>query len=95
MNVVLLITLAVLCSVAAAEPLAQIERDSVRIVLYSEPCELKDRVINLPRRAEWTGLARVYQGCWAQSPLGLVVLFFDDLTVTVLPSSAFVEVREI
>ncbi len=82
-------------SLASAEPLAQIERDGVRIVIYSDPWELKERVVNLPRRAEWTALGRVFQGCWTLSPLGIVVLFFDDLTVTAIPVSIFSQVREI
>ena len=91
-----LVTLLLLsASVAVAEPLAQLDRDGERIVIYSEPCELKARVVNLPHRAEWTAVGRVFKGCWALSTLGLIILYFDDMTVTAVPAQSFSTVREI
>ena len=81
-------------SAAVAEPLAQVEGNGTRIVLYTEPCALLD-IINLPQRAEWTAKGKVYAGCWTLNVFSLVVMYFDDKTALTIPVQMFAMVREV
>ena len=72
-----------------AEPLYQAfsEDNTVEILLHKEPCALS-AIANLPRRATWTEKGKVTEGCFG-AMAGLVLLYFADKTVTVIPSAQF------
>jgi hypothetical protein len=79
-----------------AQPIFAAETDSVRIVLYDEPCAFQDTV-KLPFRATWTEKGKVYEGCFAPHPhVGVVVAFFkEDKSVAAIPMEAFRKVTGI
>jgi hypothetical protein len=74
---------------ASAEPLYQTKTpDGTVITLYSESCALSE-VSNLSKRATWQEANKQYEGCWGVSPFGLVMFYFDDKSVAVVPAEAF------
>jgi hypothetical protein len=77
---------------AYAEPLYVAETGGIRITLHSEPCEL-GAVTNLKMKATWVENGKVSQGCWAATPFGVVVAYFDDKTVATIPVQAFAQVQ--
>jgi len=88
----LLIAVAMLFSVslfAHAEPVVAAVAGNVRITLYDEPCVLTDAVVNLPNRATWDEDGKHYEGCFGFAPGDVVMAYFDDKTVAVVPKSAF------
>ena len=73
-----------------AGPIAQAESQGIVITVYKEPCKLP-AVSNLPVRATWLENGKTYEGCAASNPqLGVVVFYFDDKTVAVVPLQIFV-----
>lgn len=91
--------LALVCAVAliwatstTAVPRFQAAESGVVITLYDEPCGLPE-VANLPFRAEWTEGKVTFQGCWTQSPFGVVAAYFTDKTVAVIPVQVFKPVQ--
>lgn len=74
---------------AAAQPLYEAKSESVRIVLYDEPCALAE-ITNLKLRAVWTEGGKDFEGCWAaNADLGVLVTYFSDKTAAAIPISAF------
>ena len=68
-----------------AKPLAVATHGVITITLHDEPCKLK---IQLPSRATWVEGRKTYEGCWgAQGEL--VVTYFDDQSIAVLPVTVF------
>ena len=57
----------------------------VKITLTDEPCQLKDFVTNLPRRAKWDEKGNIIEGCYALIEVNpvvvLVPLYWGDKTV--------------
>jgi hypothetical protein len=62
------------------------------ITLTDEPCTL-EAVTNLKYRATWVEKEKTFEGCWApHRELGVVIAYFDDKTVAIIPVQAFVKV---
>ena len=77
---------------AYAEPVFQAAHEGVVITLDSDKCEL-DAVVNLPFKATWQEQGKTYKGCWAaRTDAGVVVAFFEDKTVALIPFGAFKKV---
>jgi hypothetical protein len=89
--VVCLIVLVGLATNAAAAPMAQTVSDGATIVLTDEPCKLK-QVTNLKYRATWSEKGKVFEGCYAVHPYGVVVGYFSDGAVALIPLDAFAKV---
>ena len=93
--IVILIYLSCWPAAVFSQPLYSAEANGVRIVLTDEKCEMKE-VANLPYKAIWTEKGQEFQGCWAARPdEGLVVGYFSDKTVALMPVYAFKKVLEI
>lgn len=61
------------------------------VTLYNEPCALP-AVKTLPRRATWDDKAtgKRFEGCYGRDPdLGIVLFYFDDLSVVGLVEDVF------
>lgn len=74
-----------------AEPLyeVRVNRGAVLITIYSEPCALTE-VSNLPKRATWAEGDKTYEGCaGVRAEFGLVIFYFDDRTIGLVPASDF------
>lgn len=79
-------------TLAFSAPQYAAEADGARIVLHDEPCALKG-VSNLRYRATWAEKGKVFEGCWGPRPQeGLVLGFFEDLTVVAIPIQMFAKV---
>ena len=76
-----------------AGPIAIAKAGAVTITLYDEPCALP-AVANLKQRATWAEPGKTYNGCWGASELGVVMLYFEDLTVAAVPMQVFVRVTQ-
>jgi hypothetical protein len=89
--VVLLLGLALAAATynAYAEAVFQGQGQGVTITVYNEPCKLTD-VTNLPYRATWEENGKVTEGCIAPRPdAGVVVGYFADKTVALMPLQMF------
>jgi hypothetical protein len=90
---VLVVTLLFGCpSTAYSEPLFRVSHEGVVITLHNEKCEMKE-VSNLPHFATWEEKGKSFKGCWGFNPLGVVMLYFSDKTIAVVPASAFTKVQ--
>ena len=89
--VVLMVIIALsYASQVKAGPIAQAESQGIVITVYTEPCKLP-AVSNLPVRATWVESGKTYEGCAAPNPpLGIVIFYFEDKTVAVVPLQLFV-----
>lgn len=77
---------------ANALPIAQtVTQDGQKIVLTDEECRL-DAVKNLKHRATWTENGKVYEGCYWVHPAGVVLGYFADKTVVMIPVQTFTQV---
>ncbi len=76
-----------------AEPMAiaSVGNGQIIITVYTEECELKDTVSNLPNRATWTQQGKTFEGCVGVQPAAGVAMFYfrEDKTVAVVPLQAF------
>ncbi len=81
---------AIIVTKAHAEPVYRAAApDGIFITLHDEACALEG-VVNLKRRATWTEGGKTFEGCWgARIDMGVVVAFFSDKTVVVIPLQAF------
>lgn len=72
----------------------QAEGDGVKVVVYGDDkCKL-NQVTNLPWRATWTEKGNTTEGCAGMDQrVGLVVFYWNDKTVVVIPTSNFVRVQ--
>lgn len=77
---------------AHAGPIYKAEDAEMRIVLTDEDCKLKQVVTNLPKRATWVDKNGKYEGCYAIHEIGIVVAYFSDKTVAILPAYIFQKV---
>ena len=82
------------CSqIANAAPVAQISSEGVTIVVYDEPCAL-DGIKNLKYRATWDEDGVRLEGCVGQHPQFPVLMFyFADKTVALVPIQALQRVH--
>ena len=76
---------------AQAEPVASAAGGGVSISLYTDKCALS-AVSNLPFKATWTEKGKVSQGCYGVAYQEVVMLYFEDKTVVVLPVGMFKKV---
>lgn len=75
---------------AVAEPMVAADEGPVRVVIYTEDCALTSVVKNLPKRATWTENGKTFEGCAAViQQAGLVIFYFDDKTVALMPAQMF------
>ena len=86
--------LIIVCPTVFAGPLYEARtQHGVLITVYSEVCTLKAVVVNLPRRVTWTEGDKVYEGCAQYRPdYQLVILYFEDKTIGLIPAAAFKQV---
>lgn len=90
--VVLVLLAATWPTKANALPIAQtVTQDGQKIVLTDEECRL-DAVKNLKHRATWTENGKVYEGCYGVHPAGVVLGYFADKTVVMIPVQTFTQV---
>jgi len=81
--------LALFSAKVLADPIGKAEAEGAVITFYNEPCLIKDQITNLPFRAEWVEKDKTYQGCFGIRPdIGMVVAWFDDRTVALIPLQA-------
>ena len=86
---ILLLALLLLPVNVFADALYQADDQGIRITLYDEPCKL-DAVKNLKFRAVWTEKGRDIEGCVGLRPdAGVVVAYFADKTVALIPMEIF------
>ncbi|HET9663577.1 MAG TPA: hypothetical protein VFP00_05055 [Burkholderiales bacterium] len=101
LGVVLLVFL-LIAGEARAQPIFFADFESGRVTLTDEPCTLK-AVTNAPKRVTWREPnGRLSEGCYGLYTLRLphgkvdiIIGYFDDLTLQVLPLSAFSVLRAI
>ena len=92
LGVVCLIVLVGIATNAAAAPIYRAEAEGVVITLYDEDCKLPE-VSNLKKRATWKEKGKTYEGCAGQHPAyPIVMAYFSDKTVVVLPIDIFAPV---
>ncbi len=76
-----------------AVPLYFAEAEGVRIILTDEDCKLPS-ISNLKKRATWTENGKTVEGCFGGHPqYPLVLFYFADKTIVVLPVEAFQRVN--
>ena len=74
---------------AKAEPVAAFEQQGVRIVVYTEKCDL-GAVSNLPNRATWTENGQTIEGCAQAFPqFGVAAFYFADKSIAIVPLQMF------
>lgn len=88
------IVLALFAGLLYAEPVARADAENGHVTLHKSPCELKDKIANLPHKAVWVQDGKTFAGCWAHHPYGLVIAYFDDLTVVLINPQVFKPLRE-
>lgn len=75
------------------EPFISAEMAGVRLVVHTEECAVKE-IKNLPRRATWTEKGKTTEGCAGLSQeIEMIVFYWADGTVTVIPSPYFQRVH--
>lgn len=62
-------------------------------VMTHEPCALAG-VSNLPSRAVWKEGAKSYAGCVGHRS-GILIFYFDDRSVVILPSQIFAKTTDL
>lgn len=88
MKIALLMLALGLAVQASAAPIATASHAGVIVTLTDEPCALP-AVANLPNRATWQQDSKTYEGCFGVRA-GLVLAYFDDRTVALLPLDGFI-----
>jgi hypothetical protein len=85
LGVVCLIVLVSLATNAHAGPRFQVVADGAKVVLHDDKCAVS-AVANLPYKATWEEKGKVFQGCWGARPeAGIVMFYFDDKSVGIIP----------
>jgi hypothetical protein len=85
LGVVCLIVLVGLATNAHAGPRFQVVADGAKVVLHDDKCAVS-AVANLPYKATWDEKGKVFQGCWGARPeAGIVMFYFDDKSVGIIP----------
>lgn len=73
----------------SAEPLFSATAEGATITLTNEPCNVP-AISNLPFRAVWVEKDKTYEGCFGvRQDIGLVLAYFDDKTVALIPMQVF------
>ncbi len=90
----LFILAALVAEYATAGAIATAQDSGAIVTFYTENCTLKE-VTNLPSRAVWTENGKEIEGCYTVRPdAGLIVFYFADRTVGIVPLQALRRVRE-
>ena len=85
-------TLLAIATPAGADPMFRATQGGVTVTLYDDPCELV-AVTNLPLKATWVENGKTYEGCYGARPdAGVVVFYFEDRTVGLIPFQALSKV---
>ena len=88
------VTMFLFATGAYAGPIAEGAGDNgAKVTLYSEPCALKN-VTNLANKATWQEKGKIFQGCFGLHPYGVVLAYFDDGTVVIMPVDIFKQVKD-
>ena len=98
----LLLVVLLFVSEARARPLFVAEFEGGRVTLTDEPCALK-AVTNAPKRVTWLEPSgKTTEGCYglytlrfSQGNVDIIIGYFADLTLQVIPLAAFNVVRAI
>lgn len=88
-----LVLLAIIVPPALAAPVAEVNQGGVRVVLTDEKCD-QSAVVNLQNRATWTENGKTVEGCFGVGVGSVIVLYFADKTIAVIPMRLFVRVSE-
>ncbi len=75
-------------SPAEAKQIASAGDGSVTIGLTDELCTL-GVVTNLPLRATWLEKGVTIEGCYGTHPYGVIVVYWADKTISIVPISMF------
>lgn len=86
--ILLLMGIVIGATKALSAPLYRATEGASVILLTDEPCRLK-QVSNLKQRATWQERGKTYEGCWGAHPAGVVLAYFDDGSVVIIPNQAF------
>ena len=79
---------------AEARAVAIATSQGISITVTDEPCRLK-QVSNLPYRVTWKDGNKTFEGCFTVRPdVNVVVAYFDDGSVALIPAHAFSMVSE-
>jgi hypothetical protein len=85
LGVICLIVLVGLATNVHAGPRFSVVADGAKVVLHNDKCAVS-AVNNLPYKATWEEKGKVFQGCWGARPdAGVVVFYFDDKSVGIIP----------
>lgn len=91
--VIFVLYLFVLPLKARAAPIFQAEAEGTTVILTDEDCRLPE-VSNLKKRAIWVEKGVTIEGCYGGHPAyPLVVAYFADKTVVVMPADAFQRIK--
>ncbi len=71
----------------------QAESDGIKVIVYDQPCALKE-IVNLPKRATWTEKGKTTEGCAGVDPRGIVLFYWGDRTVVIVPVQNFVRMTD-
>ena len=93
---VIMVALALSIAAAYAKPVAvNTQQAGVTILLTDEKCVLQT-ISNLPNRATWNEAGKTFEGCWTVRPdTGVVLIYFEDMSVVAVPVRSFREVTEL
>lgn len=73
----------------SADPLFSATAEGATITLTDEPCKVP-AIGNLPFRAVWVEKDKTYEGCFGvRQDLGVVLAYFDDRSVALIPIQLF------
>lgn len=93
-RLLLALVLSLFCLTPAhAAPLAVLEQEGVRVMLFDEPCALTDRVSNLPYRATWESEGKCFEGCFSLFGGVVVAAYFEDKSIAIMPRQYFQPVK--
>lgn len=74
---------------AGAEPKYEVTKNGIRVVVYDEDCRL-DAIKNLKWKAVWFENGKEIEGCaGAKDEYEVVIIYFADKTIAVIPMFAF------
>lgn len=85
--ILLLLILAVAWNYAVAAPIARASDKDVVIVLYEDKCTLD--VIGLPQRAQWSQGGKSWEGCFDLRRDTLILIYFEDKSIVIIPAGFF------
>jgi len=95
MKTALIVLAVVLLLMAAAQagPIAVGREGGITVTLTDEPCAVT-AIANLPGRITWEEHGRIVEGCYTVTG-PMIVAYFADRTVVLMPAQLFTKVRAI